>query len=434
MPRPAWLYVGTVITLGIALVWWAVATGAPLNAQWVPFLVLVGLALLTEYYRTLGVNNVSHSATAILEFAGLLLLHPAHFVLLVALPLLFTWLRAGVREHEVLRQWYKPLFNLSMTLFAAFAALLWGNFVLGRPLDPGVVSTSMVAAIVGAAFVMVSLHHVLLQGVVTLASGRPLRDVARIDQGIVLTDFVLFLVGYIAAILWTLNPVLALLSFAPLFLIFRALRVPHLEKEAHTDSKTGLINAHHFLELAAVEFERAGTRQRPMALLMADLDLLRDINNTYGHLAGDTVIAGVADVIRETVRMRDIASRFGGEEYAILLPDVTPVEAEAIAWRLCHAVEATGFLVETSRAPIHVTMSIGVAHYPRDAATVQQLLHEADTAAYHAKAQGRNRVITSVSVPTAFRLAERAAERSADPAPTPAPHTRPEPQVEPQTL
>ena len=100
--------------------------------------------------------------------------------------------------------------------------------------------------------------------------------------------------------------------------------------------------------------------------MMADLDLLRDINNNYGHLAGDAVLRGIADVFREELRHYDIPARFGGEEFSILLPETTSEQALEIAERIRRALAARRFEVETSSEPIQATVSIGVASFPAD--------------------------------------------------------------------
>jgi len=183
--------------------------------------------------------------------------------------------------------------------------------------------------------------------------------------------------------------------------------VPRLEREARTDAKTGLWNTRHFNELFAAELERARRFNRPLSVIMADLDLLRNINNTYGHLAGDVVLTGVGQIIRQTVREYDLASRFGGEEFCIVLLEAEQAGAQAFAERLRRAIEAATFEVATSPQPIHVTMSLGVACFPGDATTTTDLTHAADIAVYQAKLAGRNRVVCAADVPHSDKL-ERA--------------------------
>ena len=152
---------------------------------------------------------------------------------------------------------------------------------------------------------------------------------------------------------------------------------------------------------------------------MADLDLLREVNNTYGHLAGDAALQMVATVLRSELRHYDVPARFGGEEFAIVLPETGADKASEIAERIRRAVAAQPIEVETAPQPIHVTISIGVAAYPAHAASRTELVHQADMAVYRAKLQGRNRVVeagreTPVTLPEHAEhrpIARPAAER-----------------------
>src|SRR5205085_9920689 len=149
----------------------------------------------------------------------------------------------------------------------------------------------------------------------------------------------------------------------------------------------------------AEELGRAQRFERPLSLIMADLDLLRDINNTYGHLAGDAVLKGIAEVFRAQLRNYDVPARFGGEEFSILLPETPPDHALEIAERIRRAVAERTFDVETSSEPIRATVSIGVAGFPHDGMDANELIHQADLAVYRAKLQGRNRVLGTSSEP-----------------------------------
>src|SRR5207302_927598 len=195
--------------------------------------------------------------------------------------------------------------------------------------------------------------------------------------------------------LWLYDAWLTPFAIAPLILVHRSLAVPTLQAEARVDPKTGLFNARHFAATLREELGRAIRFDRPMTLVMADLDLLRDINNTYGHLAGHAVLAGVAKIFREQLREYDVPARFGGEEFSILLPETRVAEALEIAERIRRAVAASEFEVATSSEPIRVTVSMGIACYPRDGSDANELVHQADLAVYRAKLQGRNRVVDS---------------------------------------
>jgi diguanylate cyclase (GGDEF)-like protein len=126
--------------------------------------------------------------------------------------------------------------------------------------------------------------------------------------------------------------------------------------------------------------------------MMADLDYLRTINNTYGHLAGDAVIAGIGKIIDTSLRGYDIAGRFGGEEFVIVLPETDIEGARDVAERLRNAVEVASFQASTTSTPIRATISIGVAFLDATMEVPDDLIQRADEAAYQAKSSGRNRI------------------------------------------
>jgi diguanylate cyclase (GGDEF)-like protein len=181
----------------------------------------------------------------------------------------------------------------------------------------------------------------------------------------------------------------------PLVLIWTSLKVSELRQEANVDVKTGLFNARHLREALAAELDRASRYERPLSLFVADLDFLREVNNTYGHLAGDAVLAGIGDVLRKELRSTDIPARFGGEEFVVVLPETPPARAVQLADRIRRAVEERVFEGGRGVGPIRVTISIGVAAFPLDASTDEELLDVADVAVYEAKATGRNRVVAA---------------------------------------
>jgi diguanylate cyclase (GGDEF)-like protein len=193
------------------------------------------------------------------------------------------------------------------------------------------------------------------------------------------------------AAVWTIAPPLVPFVLAPLVVVYRSLQVPTLELAARLDSKTELYNARYFSNALAAELDRAKRFGRPLSILLADLDLLREVNNNYGHLAGDAVLRGVADVLRSQLRPFDIAGRFGGEEFSVALPESSHEDALAIAERIRAAVAETAFRLPGDGGEVHATLSIGVATFPENE-TVEDLIHQADLALYRSKALGRNRV------------------------------------------
>jgi diguanylate cyclase (GGDEF)-like protein len=164
------------------------------------------------------------------------------------------------------------------------------------------------------------------------------------------------------------------------------------------DEKTSLYNYRHFKEHLIMDVERAKRFETDISLAMIDIDYFKRYNDKYGHIAGDRVLARIAEVIREECRVTDIPSRFGGEEFAVLFPKTSREMAMEIAERLRQVISAEPFDHERKLPGGQLTVSIGVATWPDDAADWYSLINNADHALYEAKAAGRNKVI-AYSVP-----------------------------------
>jgi diguanylate cyclase (GGDEF)-like protein len=166
-----------------------------------------------------------------------------------------------------------------------------------------------------------------------------------------------------------------------------------VKRQAITDELTQLANRRRFTETLAVEVRRAERFGDPLALVLADLDDFKQINDRYGHQTGDEVLRRFADVLRENVRDFDLPVRYGGEEFAVLLPETGLDGAEQLARRLQAALLRLR-LDETGSDKPPVTASFGVAAFPA-ARSAEELLSAADGALYRAKAAGKNRVATA---------------------------------------
>ena len=158
-----------------------------------------------------------------------------------------------------------------------------------------------------------------------------------------------------------------------------------------TDPTTGLCSARYFNRILREELRRAARFGLPLSVLLADLDLLRDINSSFGRSAGDLALTGTAEIIYRNVRQGDVVSRLGGEEFAVILPETEAEEALAVAERIREKVASTCFSIATSTRPIEVTICVGIAAYPVHGAVAKDVLHQANQAVYHAKLCGRNR-------------------------------------------
>ena len=180
-----------------------------------------------------------------------------------------------------------------------------------------------------------------------------------------------------------------------LLVMFGRLDAQHrqLNKLSYTDVLTGLPNRRYFMDRLQAEVTRQGRTAQPLSLMLIDADHFKKVNDTHGHAVGDEVLTVLARLLGECVRTpTDLAARLGGEEFAVLLPDTTVDEAEAVCWRIHSRLAEHAF--QASGQTFHLTVSIGVAQCHGQSAEV--VLKQADRNLYRAKQEGRNRSIYSV--------------------------------------
>jgi two-component system, cell cycle response regulator len=166
---------------------------------------------------------------------------------------------------------------------------------------------------------------------------------------------------------------------------------------AITDALTGLHNRRYMESHLATLAEQASTRGKPLALMILDVDYFKAINDTYGHDAGDDVLREFALRIRKSIRGIDLACRYGGEEFVIVMPETDLHVAGLIAERLRRAIAGEPFSVSKGAKRIEVTISIGLTTLERKGEAVTDLLKRADMALYRAKHDGRNRVVSAAA-------------------------------------
>ncbi len=171
--------------------------------------------------------------------------------------------------------------------------------------------------------------------------------------------------------------------------------IERLSQQAYHDELTGLANRRFLSQQAHLELERARRYQYPLAIFMLDIDHFKNINDQYGHLAGDHALQQLSQLMKDTLREHDMIARVGGEEFAVLLPEADLAAAIVIAERLRATVATFCFRV-LQTLDISLTVSIGVASTSDVAHDFEKLLHEADNRLYQAKAADRNRVIPQI--------------------------------------
>ena len=160
-----------------------------------------------------------------------------------------------------------------------------------------------------------------------------------------------------------------------------------IQELVDTDQLTHVANRRGLDAHLLSEIDRAGRMHRPLSVLMADIDHFKKVNDRYGHPVGDIVLRQVADILRDSARSMDFVTRYGGEEFVMLLPEIPLDMARNVAERIRQRVEGQSF----GRISHPITISVGVIQW-REEENAEQLLARVDTALYQSKQQGRNRV------------------------------------------
>lgn len=164
-----------------------------------------------------------------------------------------------------------------------------------------------------------------------------------------------------------------------------------LKRLSITDGLTKLYNSRYFYNQLKIEIDRTTRYQRPLSLLLMDIDKFKEYNDNYGHLEGDKVLIRLGQVIKSCLRKMDSAYRYGGEEFTIILPETEGDEAATVAERIRTAVEAERFSPQEKIDPIRITISVGVTEFNWQE-EIAVFVQRADKAMYQSKQSGRNRV------------------------------------------
>jgi diguanylate cyclase (GGDEF)-like protein len=192
---------------------------------------------------------------------------------------------------------------------------------------------------------------------------------------------------------------------------FHQASVRDLEKKAIHDPMTQIYNKEYFGQRLGEELRRALRSDEPLTVAMIDMDKLKEINDTYGHAAGDSAIQAVASAIRDTCRRGDVPCRFGGDEFAVIMPETAKMQGRVYAERLMRGLSSVTIVVgapggtevallkptvvDLGKRPLVVpvpTISVGIASFPEDARNPEALVAQADAALYRAKHAGRNTI------------------------------------------
>jgi diguanylate cyclase (GGDEF)-like protein len=248
-------------------------------------------------------------------------------------------------------------------------------------------------------------HQLLVIGGIKLTDPAVRFTDLQLNREALQGDFAEFDLGVLITVVVGVNVALAVFAVPTVLLVRRFMMHAQLLAQARVDTKTGLLNASTWEREAEIEIARAIRTKSPLALALVDIDHFKLVNDTHGHLAGDKALRAVTDALRNQLRAYDLAGRFGGEEFVILLPQAREIDALNVAERLRAHVAAMSIPVndkDESGQVIRLTISVGVAALNGESRELTDMLAAADAALYHAKETGRNKThVISASAPTA---------------------------------
>lgn len=367
------------------------------------FALLVALAIVCmEVNRWLGEPAGLARDMVSAWWLPMALLLPPVYVLLAPVPLnIVTQLR--VRSTPLYRRVY-TIAALALPYGLASWALHALPWMSGPPGVGGLRPLAWAATVLVVGALCVVVNILLLAVAIKFADPETTWQEVLWDRERLAADAAEVCVGTTLAVLCVAHPLLALVSLVPLLMLQRTLMFTQLRSAARIDSKTGLLNAVTWEREASNEVARARRTGTSLAVLLLDLDMFKQVNDVHGHLVGDRMLRTVSDALRGQLREYDIIGRFGGEEFAILLPQTDARQAQLAAERLRRCVAAAGVALDDGTV-VTVTASIGLTLFTGGAADVPDLLAAADVALYDAKREGRNRVVLDGPFPDATERA-----------------------------
>jgi len=383
--------VGVFVVVGVAQL---ASTTPALHDAAVYVTLLACAALCVEATRRLGETAGLSRAFQSSWTLPIALLLPPVYGLLAPVPLkALTQLRVG----------RSAVHRRVLTAAALGLAHFTASEVFHRLVAAGTLRATLVASparTVLTALGCVALDYLLNAVLVTTAVRLAAVDVAwrelLWDRESLYIDLAEMCGGVVVFAAWLLTPLLVPVLLPPALLLQRSLTYVQLRTAARTDAKTGLLNAAAWQQEAEREIARATRDDHPLAVLMIDVDLFKGFNDTYGHLAGDQALAAAASSLVRGLRVYDQLGRFGGEEFAVVLPNTDPAETRRVAERLRRAVAELA--IPGVDPDGRITISVGAAMLTRGTALID-LLAAADGALYRAKAGGRNQVAFAPAQP-----------------------------------
>jgi diguanylate cyclase (GGDEF)-like protein len=280
-------------------------------------------------------------------------------------------------------------YGAASALFRLFPATVAGP-VIGAQMH----AVTWVLAVAACEIVGGRGHRLLILGAIKLSDPTVRLAEAELSRESLQADLMEFILGLLITVVVGVSYVLALFAVPMWLMVRRFMMHDQLLAQSRLDSKTGLLNVSTWESEAEVEINRAVRTSSPLAIALIDIDHFKAVNDTHGHLAGDKAIRAVTDALRTQLRAYDLAGRFGGEEFVILLPHTREVDAINVAERLrAHIAGLTIPVGDNAESGpcINLTISVGVAALDGESRELTDMMAAADAALYYAKETGRNR-------------------------------------------
>lgn len=402
LSRPILFYVLAVEIVAVAAVV-AAANAGDVTRRDVVWLAVLMVAALVYQEAIRSIDRVRDVAVAgssythllsVWVFASVLLLPPV----LTAVLVVFGYLHAYLRIYWRRVLFYRKVFSAATVLIASV-----GAHVLLAVMYPGQGHSYVealegpvgLAALVAAAVVYRLVNYGLVLTVILVTNlDRPARAaLGNASDHLMLSGGVALGCG--VAMVMTIEPWLMPILMLTVLGLHMGLLVPQFREASRNDQKTGLFNASFWSKQVSDEMDHARRLDGTMAILVVDLDHFKRVNDRNGHLAGDLVLRAVAEAIKKSVRTHDIVGRYGGEEFAVVLPGVTTNGVLPAAERIRDAIAQVRVAVTdlngVERVIAGLTASVGAAVFPDHGTDRNSLLLTADAALYEAKDAGRDR-------------------------------------------
>ncbi|HEY6313534.1 MAG TPA: GGDEF domain-containing protein [Streptosporangiaceae bacterium] len=284
-------------------------------------------------------------------------------------------------------------YGAAAELFRVFPASFAGGSI-----GTGVHALTWTVAVAACEIVGGRGHHFLIVGAIKLSDPSVKLRGLELNREALQGDFAEFDLGILITVVVAVNPVLAIFAVPTVLLARRFMMHAQLVLQSRIDSKTGLLNASTWESEAMIELARAVRTRSPLSIALVDIDHFKAVNDSHGHLVGDKALRAVTDALRSHLRAYDLAGRFGGEEFALLLPHAREIDAINVADRLRARIASMAIPVDDndeSAGHVRLTISVGVAALDGSNRELADMMAAADAALYYAKETGRNKIHVS---------------------------------------